>query len=201
MSRKILVFTTSAILSIVLLIHFSFTFLYLSPANPFKSKHWDMIIGYMNPLFTQNWKLFAPNPASQQENLDIRVQYVDNQGATRETDWKSITLPVIKELQSNRFSTNARFSEFQSSLISDFVWGEKEDKESAFRSMQTYVKYVLTTKKFTVPGTINKIQLRAVINKFPDYENRTKPDSAGKISYYYSNWWEPSSVNTGGGKA
>lgn len=201
MSRKILVFTTSSILSIVLLIHFSFTFIYLSPANPFKSKHWETIIGYMNPIFTQNWKLFAPNPASQQANLDMRVQYVDKDGATRQSDWKSITLPVIKELQSNRFSPNARISEFQSSLIGDYVWGDKENKESAFRSMQSYVNYVLDTKKFTVPGTINKIQLRAVINKFPRYNERDKPDSAGKMYYYLTNWWNPSDANKGGGKS
>jgi hypothetical protein len=152
----------------------------------------------MNPIFTQNWKLFAPNPASQQANMDIRVQYVDKDGATRQTEWKSITLPVIKELQSNHFSPNARISEFQSSLIGDYVWGDKEDKESAFRSMQAYVTYILDQKKFTVPGTINKIQLRAVINKFPNYANKDKPDSAGKMYYYFTNWWEPSSVNVGG---
>ena len=201
MSRKILVFTTSAILSVVLLIHFGFTFIYLSPANPFKSKHWETIFGYMNPVFTQNWKLFAPNPANQQMNLDIRVQYVDQAGKTRQTDWKSITQPVIHELQTNRFSPNARISEFQDALISDYVWGEKNDREAAFQSMQRYVNYILKSKKFEVAGTINKIQLRAVINNFPNYQNRDKPDSAGKINYYQTNWWNPQTLKTGGGEA
>jgi hypothetical protein len=155
----------------------------------------------MNPLFTQNWKLFAPNPANQQLNLDMRVQYVDNAGATRQTNWKSITLPVIKELQSNHFSTNARISEFQSSLISNYVWGDKEEKEQSFQSMQRYVNYILDNKKFEVPGKINKIQLRAVVNRFPNYANKDKPDSAGKISYYITNWWNPSSGQAGGEKA
>jgi hypothetical protein len=201
LSRKILVFTTSSILSIVLLVHFGFTFIYLSPANPLKSKQWETIFNYMNPLFTQNWKLFAPNPANQQLNLDMRVQYVDNAGATRQTDWKSITLPVIKELQSNHFSPNARISEFQSSLISNYVWGDKEEKEEAFQSMQRYVNYILDNKKFEVPGKINKIQLRAVVNRFPNYANKDKPDSAGKISYYITSWWNPSSQHAGGEKA
>jgi hypothetical protein len=152
----------------------------------------------MNPLFTQNWKLFAPNPANQQLNLDMRVQYVDSAGATRQTDWKSITLPVIKELQSNHFSPNARISEFQSSLISNYVWGEQGEKEEAFQSMQRYVNYILDNKKYEVPGKINKIQLRAVVNRFPNYANKDKPDSAGKISYYVTNWWNPSSQQAGG---
>jgi hypothetical protein len=183
------------------LIHFAITFVYLSPANQLKSKNWEFIFSYMNPLFTQNWKLFAPNPSNQHANLDIRVQYVDKDGATRQTEWKSITLPIIQKLQANRFSPNARISEFQSALISDFVWGDKDDKESAFRSMQTYVDYLLDKKQFEVPGKINKIQLRAVINKFPNYENKDKPDSKGKIYHYFTNWWDPSSLNAGGTKA
>jgi hypothetical protein len=166
-----------------------------------KSKYWKEIFDYMNPVFTQNWKLFAPNPANQQMNLDIRVQYVNKEGKTLQTDWKSITQPVVQKLQSNRFSPNARISEFQDSLISDFVWGEKNDREAAFHSMQSYVDYLLKSKKYEVSGTINKIQLRAVINRFPNYQNRNKPDSAGKISYYQTNWWDPQKLHKGGSES
>jgi hypothetical protein len=67
--------------------------------------------------------------------------------------------------------------------------------------MQSYVDYILDTKKFTVPGAITKIQLRAVINKFPRYTERDKPDSAGKMYYYFTNWWNPSDLNKEGGKS
>jgi hypothetical protein len=195
-----LVLITSSLLSIVLLIHFSFTFIYLSPGNTWRSKNWDTIFSYMNPVFTQNWRLFAPNPANQQLNLDMRVHYVDQAGATHETGWRSITQPVIQSLQSNRFSTNARLSELQSSLINDFVWGDKENSQQTFKSLQVYADHVLRMENFIVPGNVNKIQLRAVINTFPRLVDKDKPDSSGKINYYYSKWWNYPTMSNGGGK-
>lgn len=199
MSRKLLVLTTSSILSIVLLIHFGFTFLYLSPENDWKDKHWNTIFAYMNPLFTQNWKLFAPDPSDQQLNMDMRVQYIDQSDKTRETDWYSITQPVIKELQHNRFSPNARFSEFQDSLINDYIWGDQDSKQTAFQSIQIYAAYQLHSGRFVVPGKVTKIQIRAITNLFPRFAERNKPDSAGKITYYPSNWWNYPTTNNGGG--
>lgn len=196
MSRKIFIFTTSTILSLVLLVHFAFTFIYLSPPNPFRAKYWDTIYAYMNPYFTQNWKLFAPKPANQHLNLDIRVQFVDASGKVKQTKWQSITQPVVQELQKNRFSTNMRLSEFQDALVSDYVWGNKESRMQAFQSMQAYVDYILKSGKYSVPGTIKYIQLRAVVNKFPDYKNKEKPDSAGTFRYYPTNWWAPGGDRT-----
>jgi hypothetical protein len=195
-----LVLITSSLLSIVLLIHFSFIFIYLSPGNTWRSKNWDTIYSYMNPVFTQNWRLFAPNPANQQLNLDMRVQYVDQSGATHETGWRSISQSVIQSLQSNRFSPNARISEFQSSLINDFVWGDKENSQQTFKSLQVYADYVLRMENFIVPGNVNKIQLRAVINTFPRLADKDKPDSAGEINYTYSKWWNYPTMSNGGGK-
>ncbi|MDQ3157773.1 MAG: DUF5819 family protein [Actinomycetota bacterium] len=41
---------------------------------------------YLNPYFTQNWRLFAPNPIAEDNALWFRGEYVAD-GQTRTTDW------------------------------------------------------------------------------------------------------------------
>lgn len=42
---------------------------------------------YLNPYFTQNWRLFAPNPIADDRTLWFRGEYVDAAGQTQATDW------------------------------------------------------------------------------------------------------------------
>lgn len=102
-------------------VHFVFTGLYLSPINPIKTKNSSLINTYMNPLFTQNWKLFAPEPVSKNNTFLVRAQF--NNGET--TDWINLTSYLIDKNFKNRFSPYNRLVRIQRGAFNALY--EKDD--------------------------------------------------------------------------
>ena len=54
--------------------------------------------GYLNPMFTQNWRLFAPNPVSDDRNLRFQGAYRAADGTIQETawvDWTEVELDLV----------------------------------------------------------------------------------------------------------
>ncbi|WP_432357034.1 DUF5819 family protein [Sporosarcina sp. UB5] len=91
-------------LSIALLIHFSITILYNSPVNPITYKYYPAIQSYMQPLFNQNWKLFAPDPVSNNHKLLVKGYYKGENGKENETQWIDVTELLVTELHKNRLT-------------------------------------------------------------------------------------------------
>lgn len=56
------------------------------PTNAFSTAA-RPVTSYLSPYFTQNWRLFAPNPISSDRTFWVRGEYVDSEGETRQTDW------------------------------------------------------------------------------------------------------------------
>lgn len=53
---------------------------------------------YLDPFFTQDWRLFAPNPISEDRDIWFRGEYVDASGTTTTTpwfDWSAVEVQVI----------------------------------------------------------------------------------------------------------
>ena len=78
----------------IMLFHASMTVLYNSPINPIKVKLGFIIDNYMNPLFSQNWNLFAPNPVSTNMDIVTRGGYKDSNGNEKQR----IGLTLLKHL-------------------------------------------------------------------------------------------------------
>ncbi|GAA0437630.1 hypothetical protein GCM10008934_28770 [Virgibacillus salarius] len=105
MLKKIII-----IFSIILFsIHFLFTAIYLAPFNPVKAKFGFIINGYMEPLFSQNWRLFAPNPASTNNQFLVRAELAN--GET--TEWINLTSFMIEKNYKNRFTPYNRLVRIQ----------------------------------------------------------------------------------------
>lgn len=53
---------------------------------------------YLNPYFTQNWRLFAPNPIREDRSVLFQGSYVAADGTTKRTawlDWTAVELDLI----------------------------------------------------------------------------------------------------------
>ena len=84
--------------------HFMITAIYVLPLNPVKAKGGLLINSYIQPLFTQNWQLFAPDPLS--NNFYIYLQVENKDGS--QSDWFDLSTTFYKENQKNRLSPNNR---------------------------------------------------------------------------------------------
>ena len=53
---------------------------------------------YLNPYFAQNWRLFAPNPISEDRSLLFQAAYIDEDGSPARTawvDWTAVELDLV----------------------------------------------------------------------------------------------------------
>jgi hypothetical protein len=79
--------------------HFFLAAFSQAPLSPAKIRLHGLISGYLEPYFTQNWSLFAPNPTKDDEGIIARAKCSD--GSV--TDFYDVTGPLIKETQEDRF--------------------------------------------------------------------------------------------------
>ncbi|WP_096437810.1 DUF5819 family protein [Alteribacter populi] len=79
--------------------HFSITLLYNSPSNPVQAKNQPVINTYMNPLFEQNWRLFAPDPVTTTTHFHVKAKLGD-----RETEWIDLINYMVDKNYQNRFT-------------------------------------------------------------------------------------------------
>ena len=70
---RALVGATAAATALAVAGQLAATFLYNAPANPVSKRYQAEISWWMNPLLNQNWQLFAPNPISENLEVDARV--------------------------------------------------------------------------------------------------------------------------------
>ena len=118
---KKVIYLIPIFLSCILSIHFLIVILNVMPMNPISNKHKKDINEYMQPLFVQNWHLFAPDPVSHNESIQIKVGIKDE----IQSDWIDITTPLIDEMHKNYFSPLNRMARISTGVISE-VTGEEE---------------------------------------------------------------------------
>ncbi len=53
---------------------------------------------YLSPMFAQNWRLFAPNPVSEDRTIEFQGSYRDANGTIKQTewvDWTAVELDLV----------------------------------------------------------------------------------------------------------
>src|SRR3989337_1611903 len=73
-----------------MLVYVGNTTLYLAPPNPVTAQLLPVIRAIQNPLFAQNWHLFAPDPVKSDFVLTVRCRTKDEVSA-----WQEITAPLL----------------------------------------------------------------------------------------------------------
>jgi hypothetical protein len=81
---------TAAATAIAVAAQLSATFLYNAPANPVSKRYQAQISWWMNPLLNQNWQLFAPNPISENLEVDARASVGPSAAVTPWVDLSAV---------------------------------------------------------------------------------------------------------------
>src|SRR5262245_19568400 len=75
---------------LVVAFHLAMLFLWNAPQNLARERLGAPMHTWISPLFLQNWRLFAPNPRS--ENIHMLVQArISLPGGVKETPWVDLT--------------------------------------------------------------------------------------------------------------
>lgn len=86
-------------IAVVATLHMIATTVAALPTNAFSAAV-RPATSYVNPYFSQNWRLFAPEPISSDRTFWVRGEFVDDDGAARETDWfdwSDVELDLIRQ--------------------------------------------------------------------------------------------------------
>jgi len=90
-------------LCLLFVVHFSLTALYNTSSNPLQAKYKTIVDSYIDPLFTQNWRLFAPTPATSNNYFYVKAK-LDDGNESRTTDWIDLSKFMYEKNQQNRFT-------------------------------------------------------------------------------------------------
>ncbi|SFS30615.1 DUF5819 family protein [Marininema halotolerans] len=174
------------LLMVIFIFHFAITAFYLTPDNGMKTKWWDPLQRYMDPLFSQNWKLFAPNPVSQNKDLWVKVRWVTQDGTTKEGEWKNITRPLFKKKQGERLSSEGRVIRY---LHAGMRYYESKDETEQKKGEWMLRRAASTAIASHDPDKkVRGIKVRIVTNTFPELKKRHQPDDAGPLHFNDTKW-------------
>ena len=184
---RALVAGTTVTVGAVAAVHLSATFLYNAPANPVSQRYAPQVDWWMNPLFAQNWRLFAPNPISENVAVQARASLRPD---GRPTAWFDLSArddaatvgdPVPGHVTQNTVR-NAWFSWAGSH-------GPNGDPTAPDASvMQTYLLGVVVDRlRPLAPGAIGSVQIRVVTTLIPG-PGRTAAQTVPQTRTL--DWWE-----------
>jgi|SRR5690606_4596940 hypothetical protein len=186
-TRRSIVWIGAGGLSLLIGMHFLLTLLYLAPDNLLKRRFSEPLQQYMDPLFAQNWQLFAPDPVSQHRSLAAKAKVRDPKtGEVRETPWRDLTGPRVREVWENRLFNGSRALRFQVSAISMY-----QSKDPARKAQGRQMLRRLALDSFrSEPGLrhVEQVKVRIVLNRFPRYPERQKPDRMGTLYFDETDW-------------
>jgi hypothetical protein len=195
-------------------IHFLMTLAYLTPLNPMKLRYDTANQAYMQPFFSQNWQLFAPNPANDTRILMVACRVQNETGETTTMTWSDISTPLRAMYNENRFSPADRLDRLQvgtmrsvfrhdplldklkeseaaeNSELGEMVKRLEEQRERDRERSITILNRIGAAHcdRMYGEGNTSEVRVRMAINTFPRFSQRHLPDEAGKLEYYTFDW-------------
>ena len=185
-SRALVAGMTLAVTAVVV-VHLAATFLYNAPANPVSQRYTKQVNWWMQPLFSQNWRLFAPNPISENVEVDARASVVPD---GRTTGWVNLSAHDEAAVRGDPVPGHITENELRNAW---FQWVETHDDNgnptgtNADVMQQYLLNVVLERLRGEVgTGTIGSVQIRAITTLIPG-PGRTPAQTAPQTRTL--DWW------------
>ena len=158
--------------------------LYLAPPNPLSNSYRAVINGYINPIFAQNWKLFAPDP----QPYSLKVFYQ----CEGDGHWFDPVKETLAEFQGNRLSHKGKLMYVYNGMIrslinkkidqckldstgcSNPVMNEQVLESDAYKNMARYIAGFCGDKP-------NRFRVAKVFSF--KYSQRNNPDRKREITF------------------
>ncbi|MBW1596334.1 DUF5819 family protein [Streptomyces sp. JJ38] len=186
--------------------HFLMAALSQAPLSPAKVKYYGVVDSYLGPYFAQNWKLFAPDPLSDDRGILARAKCADG----TMTEYFDVTTPYVKEVHSTRFFPS-RMSRVVTGTLQQL--GESDEavrrvRENAEKDESPTVpvlpyerakqdesviflsRYSMDHMPVVCNGNPQKIQIRMYIHELPPWSQRNNASAEGKVKVKDFAWKE-----------
>lgn len=196
---------------LLLAVHFVFTLAYLMPVNPLRLQHQRTIAAYMEPFFSQNWSLFAPDPTVDTRYLLVACRRYSD-GPDEHAAWINITAPLRRTRADDRLGpvlaiernqmgplhvvfapedpVIARLAAIDPVTYEPVVSRHKAMREAAARSGLRVLRRVASVEcdRQHGVGATAEVGMRMVIIQSPPFSKRHQPLETGKTDYVELPW-------------
>ncbi|MFE4023068.1 DUF5819 family protein [Streptomyces sp. NPDC059101] len=185
-------------------LHFCAASISQMPLTPIKLRVMGSVNDYLEPYQAQNWKLFAPNPLSENRGIFARGRCANGEV----TGFYDVTSRYIDAAQSSRFFPS-RMSRLVTGNVlqlsgGDPVLDELREQQKALHkrplpetplekknrreAVAFLSRYSLTQMPKVCGGSPDKVQVRVYVEKLPPWSKRNDPKARGKTDLQDMDW-------------
>jgi hypothetical protein len=147
-----LVLSVACVLAAVLMLHFTATFLYVTPRNPVRLRFEHWLHAYMSPFFVQGWQMFAPGPFFEDRRLLVRARVRDGSGHSHVTEFHDVN--AREESKSRLWRSHG------------FYFPEETITLLAGNDPRVAVRDIIRTERLPAPATVADIRARKQAAEF-----------------------------------
>lgn len=183
---RALVAAAAVLVLVVTAVQLSGMFFYNAPANPVSTRYAQQLRDWMQPLFDQNWHLFAPNPYSENVEIEARASVA---GTGRTTPWFDLSARDRAQLTGDP----APGHELQNSLRNAWLdWnathdGNGDPTAATGNDLQQYLLNLVAARLAPLVGApIGSVEIRVTVTLLP-LPGRTKAETAPQTRDL--GWW------------
>ncbi|MEU4625935.1 DUF5819 family protein [Actinoplanes sp. NPDC023801] len=109
--------------------HMTLVFLHVAPSNPVSQRLQQPIHAWVNPLFEQNWLLFAPNPNAVNTQIFARAGWMTETGEGQTSDWIDISSVDTADTKHNPYPSRTTIAMLRRAWVS-YMTSHGEDEVS-----------------------------------------------------------------------
>ena len=185
---RALVGVTVLLTGVLVAIQMGATFLYNAPSNVVSQKYAAQISWWMNPLLNQNWQLFAPNPISENLEVDARASIGPSAAVTPWVDLSAIDYAAsLGNPAPSHLTMNAMRNAWREFTVTHTSAGLPIAGSPMAATAQAYLQnLVLGYLDPRESGTIDSVQIRFVVTLLPG-SGRTAAQTAPQTQTLP--WW------------
>jgi hypothetical protein len=146
-------------------LHVLLVFLHVAPLNPVSTRFSRQINGWVFPLFEQNWRLFAPDPESVNQQVSARSEYAGPDGTPHASPWVDLTAVDDAAVEHNPLPSHTTQNMLRRAWSSylDSHGGDDEPHSDRAVMTQKYLRNIAVRRvEGRYPGAVRSIQLRVV---------------------------------------
>ncbi|MEU0370841.1 DUF5819 family protein [Streptomyces sp. NPDC006283] len=190
---SLIVITLSVVgVLIAVAVHSAMLFLNSAPSNSLSRQHVVGIGKYINPEFTQNWQLFAPDPMSTNIHVQARVKVMRPNGEPFTTGWVDLTALDEAWIKHNPLPSQTQQNQLRSAWDGFVSTLDDKGRPTGLYGelMQQYLLRIAAHRfgPYVSGGTVQAIQLRSASTPIaaPPWSDQYVNTQTG---YLVEPWW------------
>jgi hypothetical protein len=171
------------------LVHVLLVFLHVAPSNTISQRYNAQISTWIYPLFEQNWRLFAPDPESVNQQISARTMRTSPDGAPEVSDW------FDSAVKHNFFPSHTTQNMLRRAWTAYVESHGSDDQSRSERAvmLQKYLRNIAVDRVAAHRhSTFEAIQLRVITRPIaaPTAAGSPHPSALSAVDTRYLPWWK-----------